>query len=406
MRPITMLTAGLTACTTLLCGTPVLPAMPEQTMLVCAADGTYEQLTYTSTGTEITITGCDASAVSLTIPSEIDGLPVTSIANSALRDRTALTSVSIPGSVVKIGDQAFSGCTALTVVRIVEGVSSIGTQSFYGCTALRSLTLPASITTVPGNAFQLCENLVSIAVEADNPAFTAVDGCLYTADGTTLVCCPGGYTGTLTIPDGVTTVGPYACDSCTKLTGIAFPDSITEIGNCGFERCSGLTDVTLPEGVTTLGRNAFFMCQSMTAITLPASITEIKDSAFLNCTALETVYYTGTQAQWDALAATVDQSSNTFLFRAELQLVDAQGSVPLGDLNADGAVDSTDASVLLIAAANTGSGAESGLTAAQETAADINGDGAFNATDAARILQYAAYVGSGGTLSIEEFLAS
>ncbi len=400
---IQKIAAAFTACALLLGAAPCLPAVQDAALIASAE--TYGVLTYTSTETEITITDCDASATSVTIPSEIDGLPVTAIANSAIRDCTALTSVSIPGSVTSIGDQAFSGCTALTTVRLIEGISSIGTQSFYGCTALRSLTLPASITTVPGNAFQLCESLVSIAVEAGNPAFTAVDGCLYTADGTTLVCCPGGYTGTLTIPDGVTTVGPYACDSCTKLTGIAFPDSITAIGNCGFERCSSLTTVTLPEGVTTLGRNAFSMCRAMTSITLPASITLIKDSAFLNCTALTDVYFTGTQAQWDVLAAAEDAASNTFLFRAELHLIDAQGSVSLGDLNTDGMVDATDASALLIAAANAGSGAESGLTAAQEAAADLNGDGAFDASDASLILMYAAYTGSGGTMTIEEFLA-
>ncbi len=398
------ITAAFTVCAMLLSAAPILPAMPE--IALTASAETYGVLTYTSTETEITITDCDASATSVTIPSEIDGLPVTAIANSAIRDCTALTSVSVPGSVTSIGDQAFSGCTALTTVRLIEGISSIGTQVFYGCTALKSITLPASLTSVNGNAFQFCENLVSIAVGEGSTSFASVDGCLYTADGTTLVCCPGGYTGTLTIPDGVTTTGSYSCYSCTKLTGITFPDSITAIGNCGFECCSSLTNVTLPEGVTTLGRNAFFMCQAMTSITLPASITLIKDSAFLNCTALTDVYFTGTQAQWDALAAAEDAASNTFLFRAALHLVDAQGSTSLGDLNSDGTVNATDAAILLIAAANTGSGSESGLTAEQEAAADLNGDGAFDASDAALILQYAAYTGSGGTMTIEEFLAS
>ncbi len=76
----------------------------------------------------------------------------------------------------------------------------------------------------------------------------------------------------------------------------------------------------------------------------------------------------------------------------------------LGDLDYSGSADATDAAAILVAAANQGSGAASGLTDEQKVYADVNGDGAFDATDAALILEYAAYAGSGGTLTIEEYL--
>lgn len=76
-----------------------------------------------------------------------------------------------------------------------------------------------------------------------------------------------------------------------------------------------------------------------------------------------------------------------------------------GDVNEDSKVDASDAAALLTAAAKLGSGAESGLTEAQEAAANVNGDEAIDATDAAAILRYAAAVGSGNEdAKMEDFI--
>lgn len=77
-----------------------------------------------------------------------------------------------------------------------------------------------------------------------------------------------------------------------------------------------------------------------------------------------------------------------------------------GDVNEDTKVNSSDAAEILTAAAAIGSGAASGLTSTQETAADVNKDGNINAEDAALVLCYAAAVGTGNTQTLEEFLAS
>ncbi|GAB6390923.1 MAG: leucine-rich repeat domain-containing protein [Treponematales bacterium] len=62
---------------------------------------------------------------------------------------TAITSVSIPGSVTSIGATAFSCCTGLTSVTIPASVTSIGAGAFDGCTALTSVTFQGSNTAVP-----------------------------------------------------------------------------------------------------------------------------------------------------------------------------------------------------------------------------------------------------------------
>ncbi|MBR3629955.1 MAG: hypothetical protein IKN55_05725, partial [Oscillospiraceae bacterium] len=68
----------------------------------------------------------------------------------------------------------------------------------------------------------------------------------------------------------------------------------------------------------------------------------------------------------------------------------------LGDLDDNGRVNSSDAALLLIAAAQIGAGQMPELDDLHSQMADVNGDGLINASDAAMILIYAAKVGAGG----------
>lgn len=84
-------------------------------------DDTYCEITgYTGTDTE------------LTIPSEIDGYIVKSIAGRAFRNNTTLTTVAFPEGLTSIGQSSFYGCTGLTAVTFNEGLISIGSYSFNG----------------------------------------------------------------------------------------------------------------------------------------------------------------------------------------------------------------------------------------------------------------------------------
>lgn len=65
------------------------------------------------------------------------------------------------------------------------------------------------------------------------------------------------------------------------------------------------------------------------------------------------------------------------------------------DVNDDGQVNAQDASLILQAAANIGSGSDSGLTPEHELLADADRDGVISASDAALILTYSAQCGSG-----------
>ncbi len=78
-------------------------------------------------------------------------------------------------------------------------------------------------------------------------------------------------------------------------------------------------------------------------------------------------------------------------------IIAATAELKTGDVDNDGAVSATDASLILLHAADTGAGGSGTLYNNQELAADVNGDGAADATDASKVLIYAAIEGSGGT---------
>ena len=71
-----------------------------------------------------------------------------------------------------------------------------------------------------------------------------------------------------------------------------------------------------------------------------------------------------------------------------------EGCTP-GDVNNDGSINASDASLILIAAAKLGTGEPSGLSAKQHYAANVNSDADINASDASVVLIYAAARGAG-----------
>lgn len=194
-----------------------------------------------STGT---ITGSDESVTKASIPSEIDGVKVTSIGSSVFFNCTNLTSVDIPNSVTSIDSFAFVECINLTNVTMAYGVKSIGWGAFSGCKSLTSVTIPNSVTSIEGAAFIGCKSLKSV-----------------------------------NIPESMTSIGAYVFAGCESFESINIPDSVTSIGSRAFVICTRLKSINIPNSVTNIGNGAFDCCES-----------------------LSDVYYSGSEAQWNEIS--------------------------------------------------------------------------------------------------------
>ncbi|NLB54322.1 MAG: leucine-rich repeat protein, partial [Lentisphaerae bacterium] len=271
---------------------------------------------------------------------------VTDIEDSAFRGCSGLTSVTIPSSVANIGDYAFNGCSSLTNFTILFNVTSIGSEvfgdcgqlesifvdasnahyssiegvlytknkttlircparkigffaipegvtdiegsAFRGCNSLTCVTIPSSVTNIEYNAFGDCGQLESIFVDDSNAHYTSITGVLYNKSTTNLIRCPGGKTGSFTIPDDV-----------------------TDIEDSAFSGCRGLNNVTLHSNVASIGYFAFMGCTSLTRITIPSSVTYIGPSAFDNCDQLESIIVDASNAHYastDGVLYTKDKS--------------------------------------------------------------------------------------------------
>ncbi|MBR6985771.1 MAG: hypothetical protein IKH75_20025 [Ruminococcus sp.] len=75
-----------------------------------------------------------------------------------------------------------------------------------------------------------------------------------------------------------------------------------------------------------------------------------------------------------------------------------------GDLNDDGKIDASDATLVLVNYSLLSTGEKMQLTENQQKAADVNGDGKIDASDATMILQYYSYLSTGGDLVFKEFM--
>ena len=275
---------------------------------------TYGDLTYEvqKDGT-IEITDCNESASgALTIPSTIDGKEVTSIGQSAFEQCKKLTNITIPNSVTSIGNFAFYVCSSLTSITIPNSVTSIGDYAFYVCSSLTSITIPNSVTSIGDYAFYACSSLTSINVSDNNKNYRSVDGVLFNKDKTELIQYPRKKEGTsykipnsvtnieycafmecsltsITIPEGVTSIGYEIFYGCSSLTSITIPDSVTSIGNKAFYDCSSLTNITIPNSVTSIEERAFENCSSLTNMTIPEGVKSIGNGAFNNCSSLTSI---------------------------------------------------------------------------------------------------------------------
>ena len=139
---------------------------------------------------------------------------------------------------------------------IPDGVTTIGNKAFMNNAYITKVVMPDSVTTMEDGVFQY----------------------------------PGSSNNEL----------PFS--NCVSLKEIVFSNNLNNIAVGTFSGCTSLTSITIPDSVTSIGNYTFNGCTSLTSVVISDSVTSIGSGAFNNCTSLTDIYYTGTQAEWEAIA--------------------------------------------------------------------------------------------------------
>ena len=215
-----------------------------------------------------------------------DGDSVTSIGKYAFSKCIGLTSITIPDSVTSIGACAFSECSGLTNITIPDSVTSIDYRAFAGCANLTSIMIPNGVTSISQEAFYNCPQL----------QFSICDGLRYLGNESNPYLALIGYDSLQSqykIHEKTKIIAGSALSSCKHLTSITIPDGVTSIGDQAFNLCFNLTSITIPNSVIMIGHNAFSKCDSLTSIMIPNSVTSIGAGVFYGCSQLQFAVYDG-----------------------------------------------------------------------------------------------------------------
>jgi len=198
---------------------------------------------------------------------DLSQISATVIENRALENCTALTSITIPGSVEVLGEFAFYGCDSLTSINIT-------------ISATLEHFLPNEDQWDVAYEYHVVTN---INVHPDNQIYASENGVLFNKDKTVLLLYPKGREGEYIIPDSVTEIADRAFRQCDSLTLITIPQSVIKIGIEAFSGCTSLASLTIPESVTEIGDKAFRDCDGLTSVVVPESIVTFFHDIFTGC---------------------------------------------------------------------------------------------------------------------------
>lgn len=284
------------------------------------------------------------SAAAVTIPETFYGRKVTGIYGAF--SSTAVTSVTIPNTVKRIGALTFFACKNLKSIELPDSVEYIDGGAFVYCNSLETFIIGSGLKKVHESAFDYHNleqqyGIKEFIVDPDNPYFTSKDGVWYSKDMTTLIKYPyKNERKVFEIPEGVETIAENAFHRCEELRKVVFPSTLKTVKLGAFDWAYKLSEVILNDGLEVIEDSfartdirtlhlpesviqATFWETGLRYIALPESYTgwvsfwdqydtfisayipkgvsEIGCDAFEFTSSVTDIYFGGTQEEWESL---------------------------------------------------------------------------------------------------------
>ncbi len=190
--------------------------------------------------------------------------------------------LSLPNTLLYIGNQAFSNCAFSGELKLPDKLSYLGRYAFNAAGQfIGGLKIPDQITELSGKVFCNCGfsgmlDLNNVTTFSENGQF---QGCR--------------FQGELVIPEGVMSI-PELCFGTygdgNDFSSIVLPSSLKEIGSYAFHGNHRLTGmVSIPEGCVVICTAAFKNCEGILSIELPSTLQTIQDQAFSGCIGISSI---------------------------------------------------------------------------------------------------------------------
>lgn len=271
-----------------------------------------------------------------------------------------------------------------------DAYTSIPDYQFYGFKCITSLTIPQSVIEVGQSAFRACTKLdnvyynstiadwcnISFENESSNPMYSGKKFYIDREEVNSII-----------IPSSVTTINSYQFYGFNNVTEIVVPKTVTTIKTAAFAACTSLdtlivpfvgrnaedttkyplgyifgeasyadsylvtqiyddngekksTDYYIPnnlkniiiDGATSISDGAFYNCGKIKSITFSDDIESIGEDAFYNCIELEEVHYKSTLLNWCSIDFE-NESSNPMYYAKKYYIVDDSSEQMLTALN-------------------------------------------------------------------------
>lgn len=177
---------------------------------------------------------------------------------------------------------SYSSMAEITVPATVsyEGktyrVTALASEAFYSNSKTTSVTLPDGLESIGSAAFFFARNITTLHI----PDSVKTIGSM---------AFNGVSNAKLNIPASIEFIG----DSAYSMSGVVdgdFPEGLTYLGEKAFFNCTGLTTISLPSTVETYGPNIFYGCKNVTYVELPQDMEKIPNGLLWNCTGLKRIY--------------------------------------------------------------------------------------------------------------------